>query len=98
MGERSKRKHETITLRHFHSELHKRLYLAEDGLHSVGVKPHLTLPAELLVVHLSRFKIIHVMDSYECRFRQTYCKLAHARTQIVVNGRLTLLVPEMHHT
>lgn len=29
-------------------------YLAEDGLHSVGVKPHLTLPTELLVVHLTK--------------------------------------------
>lgn len=29
-------------------------YLAEDRLHSVGVEPHLTLPAELLVVHLRR--------------------------------------------
>lgn len=32
------------------------MHLAEDWLHSVGVKPHLTLPAELLVVHLTKFK------------------------------------------
>ena len=32
----------------------KVIYLAKDGLHSVGVKTHLTLPAELLIVHLSR--------------------------------------------
>ena len=30
------------------------MYLAEDWLHSVGVKSYLTLPAELLVVHLTR--------------------------------------------
>lgn len=34
-------------------------HLAEDGLHSVGVEPQLTLPAQLLVVHLVRMRRTH---------------------------------------
>lgn len=37
----------------------KQSHLAEDGLHSVGVEPKLTLPAQLLVVHLVRVGRTH---------------------------------------
>lgn len=51
-----------MILQHFIFEQDKKPYLAEDGLHSVRVKPHLTLPAELLVVHLSISSIVLYAD------------------------------------